>query len=366
MNIFLKILRNLLLIFLIASCSSNQEYESFPEPTSLFSDKQIKLNKISTIEGIQLNTPIQLLVVDTLLFVHDQFEIDDQLYFFRAINPHEKTVVQTFGREGRGPDEFMFPAFMSRVPGSKNSIGINNRRLFSYSQIRIDNISDQNSKLSVLRVDELNTDYSLVGKGCDDLFFGTGFFNGGRYATSDSSGELVNVFGEYPFEENFSRMDRRDLGMAYQSMFRIHPEKCMVATITHSSANLEILLVENSEVQIIKKIHLNYPLFENESTSQRLSISIAPENRRGYQDIDVSTRNIYTLYSGIIRSEGLRKYRSGDIVLVYDWEGNPKKSYSLDKPAVNIAVSEDDRFLYTISVEDDGTNGIVIYDLKNS
>jgi len=347
--------------FLI-SCSSASE--SFHVPTILFQDLQENRRSAGYFENIKLSTPLQIMVFDSLLLIHDQFEHNGESFFFSFINRFSGKEVKLFGREGRGPDEFLFPGYISRIPGRNDVIGINNRKLFSFVEVSVKKVLDDSLPAAVSQIDELHTDYSMVGRVENDRIIGTGFFDDGRYAVSNQESEMIEVGISYPFEEKFENTTRKQLGMPYQSNFRLHPEKPMLVSATVFAANLDVISFYNDKLKIEKQIHTNYPLFENESNSQMLSAKILPENLGGYRDLDVSKAFIYTLYSGVKRKEGLSKYSSGDRVLIFDWEGNAYKQLNLDKTAIKLAVSPDDQYMYTISLNEEDTYEINVYELK--
>jgi hypothetical protein len=349
-----------LFTLVFSSCISNRNNDQ--EPTLLFEEKKIEmLISDSVLDEIQLNIPIQIMVFDTLLLIHDQFEKNDQTFNFMLVDIKSKQKVEVFGREGRGPNEYFFPSFVSRIPNQKEVIGINNRRQFSFNEININNAIQGDSDTISNQINELNVNYSLVAKINEDKLIGTGFFDEGRYAVSDHNGNIVFNGIDYPFRKEFQNISNRDLGMAFQSIFRVHPNENKLVSATQSSANIEIFALEADSIRVLNRIHTNYPFFENQSTGQRLSVSILPENRRGYQDIDVSGSYIYALYSGVRRSEGLSKYRQGDKVLVFNWTGEPVKQLTLDRPVSNIAVSEQDDFLFAITLTDDGEHKLHFY-----
>lgn len=351
-----------LICLILVACSSNSD--TYVDPTGNFEIKKDIYSELLSLDEIQLNTPIQLMVLDSTLLIHDRFQRDEETFFFLLINRFSGENLRFFGREGRGPDEFLFPSIASRIPKKNNIIGIYNRNLFQFTEISVESVINEDvGGFTMSKTSEINTGYSIVAKIDQDLIIGTGFFDNGRYAISDVRGELISVSIDYPFENDFGGISKRDLGMAFQSVFKIHPDKSKIASATRASANLEILIYQNDSLKIEKKIHSGYPLFENESSNQRISVRYLPENRAGFLDLDVTKSFIYALYSGVERREGLSKYLTGNKVLIYDWEGNQILQLNLDKSVTNFAVDENDSFIYGTNIHDDGEPEIYIYEL---
>lgn len=345
----------------IASCSNESEF--LGEPTDLF--EGIKEDKrSSSFTEFQLNTPVQIMVMDSLLIIHDQFENKGEKYFLSIVNRFSGELLKYYGREGRGPDEFLFPGYLTKIPGNTELIGMNNRRLFSYSEISIENVINDSITAVINTINEFNTGYSKIGKINSQYLIGTGFFRDGRFAVSDTSGKMISARLDYPFSGYFDNYTKQELGMPYQSNISFHPDEPIFVSATLFASNLDIISFQNEELRVKHSIHTNYPLTENESNSNRLSSHTLPENRAGYRDLDVTEKLIYTLYSGNKRSEGLSKYRSGNRVLIYDWEGNAYKQLNLDREAYRIAVSPDDQNLYTISLNENNEYYLNVYELS--
>ena len=189
--VYINIMNNLyiLLIFIgssfLISCSSPSE--SFHEPTTLFQDLQENRRSVASFKNIQLSTPVQIMVIDSLLLIHDQFEIIGESFFFSFINRFSGKEVKLFGREGRegrGPDEFLFPGYISRIPGRNDLIGMNNRKMFSFVEISVKKVLNDSFPSTISQINELHTDYSMVGRIDNEKIIGTGFFDDGRYAVS--------------------------------------------------------------------------------------------------------------------------------------------------------------------------------------
>src|SRR5690606_27978621 len=70
---------------------------------------------------------------------------------------------------------------------------------------------------------------------------------------------------------------------------------------------------------------------------------------RGYTDIYVSDNFIYTLYSGRSTDEFGNKSYMGNVILVFDWDGNPVKRYDLDAEISCFTIDPLGQKIYAIS-----------------
>lgn len=352
-----------IVIIITVSCSSSADEVKMPiDPTQLFNHQEELKHTRFEIDGMVIAAPQQLLVVDTLLIINNQFEDENETYFYGVFNRNSGLFYQLFGREGRGPDEFLDNSYMFRAPNSSNNIIINNRRLFSVSEISLEKVLSNLSRITVDKIDELNTSYSLVSKISDDLLFGTGFFSDGRFALSDTTGDLINMSLNYPFEGEFDDISKRDLGMVFQSSFSLHPTKPFIAVANFTAGNLDILQAENKMIEEISQIHSYPPKFENQSSGTQISVTFDADNKRGYYDIDVTEEYIYTLYSG--RDRTATNQSTGNKIFVFDWDGNPIKQLNLDVEVSKLAVSQNNETLYAVANNDNNEAFIATFSLN--
>ncbi|MTI86839.1 MAG: hypothetical protein FH748_02595 [Balneolaceae bacterium] len=345
--------------FIQWSCTKNE----YREPVELFEVEENVSGERIDIEGLQFSIPLNMLLLDSLLIIHDRYEVEEDKFFFSINNLTTNENIRIFGREGRGPDEFSFPAMLSRIPNKRESIGINNRSFFSFSEVSIPKVLADTSGYTISKTNEINTGYSKVAKISDDRFIGTGFFNDGRFGLADGNGKLLSAQLKYPFQDLFENIKNQSLGMAFQSHFSVHPSGKMFVAATTGSPNIDVLSLMDDSLYVIKSIHSSPPLFEDESTANIFSVKMLPENKGGYKYLASTEQFFYALYSGAKYEEGADKYNSGNRVLQFDWDGNPIKQYNLDKLATLIVVDEEDRYLYSIAKDSLGAYSLYKYEL---
>ena len=359
---FKRVISVLLFIgLIISSCATDDESYGLDDPTQKFNDTYKLISEKAEIDESYITGPTQILVVDSLLIVNDHFEDQGETYFFGLFDKKSGELYRRFGREGRGPDEFLDNSFLFHTSTESGNVIANNRRLFSITEISLEKVLEDSGTFTVDQVDGLNNRYSMVSKISDNLFFGTGTFENGRFALSDTSGTLINTSINYPFEDEFDDISTRDLGMAYQSSFSFHPTEPLVAVAIFTAANLDILRVENDNIQEISQVHSYPPKFENQSSETQISVMFDAENRMGYWDIDVTEEYIYTLYSGRERTDPNQS--TGNKVFVFDWEGNPIKQLNLDVEVSRIAVDQNNETLYAVANDDNNEALIVSFSL---
>lgn len=335
-------------VALISMSCTSQSIDQVP-PTKLFENKIELEGKPLLLASDSLYAPLYLAAVDSFLIVHGRFPKNNETYLFKILNRNTGKILNSFGRVGRGPDEFFYPSFLSRVPDESRTIGIYNPRLFSFIELSIDSILTQAGQLTITSYKEFDVSYSKLIKMNQSLFVGTGYFSDGRYALTDTSRQFFRVSGNYPFEEMLTAT-KQALDMAFQSQLRRHPDQPLLVSATTSSANLEILKLKDHKLDVIAQVNSYPPVFENTSLNNSISISYNPESRWGYQDITVTEKYIYALYSGKEKAED--RFYFGDQVLVFNWKGKPIVQFNLDNEVSNITVDASDQTLYALTRDD--------------
>ena len=349
-------------IIILLSCNSVEEDL---EPTVFFKEVVGLESETLNFSGIEFNTPLEMMVLDSILVVHDQYPRGDDMYLFSLINlNNEVAPVKLFGREGRGPNEYLFPSSISRFPENSNYLGINNRQLFSLSVVSVEELLKKERLDSLLYINKLDYNFSKVVPLSDSIFIGTGFFESGRFGLANQDGQIKNVFLEYPYLENYPDFTNRELGMTFQSDLKVHSMSNKIAVSTFASASLDILHFIDDSIYSIKSLNFYPPKFKSSSSGTRLSTQALPENVSGFIRMTVSNSFIYLLYSGVKRSEGLDKYLSGYRVLKFNWQGEPITQYNLDAQVTMISVDDNDEFLLAMHTNTNGKPVLLKYKLK--
>ncbi|MFC3560508.1 BF3164 family lipoprotein [Pedobacter jamesrossensis] len=141
---------------------------------------------------------------------------------------------------------------------------------------------------------------------------------------------------------------------AYESFLFLRPNREKAVLAGRYSDNIEIFdLVKKSKLSISGPENFE-PDFKpaTDSISNDYKISFTKKSKIANTGGFVTEKYIYLLYAGI---EFLNVDWIGhsDVIHVFDWNGKPIERIKLDKKVKSIAVSKDDKILYTV----DGTTG---------
>lgn len=118
---------------------------------------------------------------------------------------------------------------------------------------------------------------------------------------------------------------------------------------------LFVFSIEDSHVNVIKKLYENYPIYEGDGMNTRTK-SYRPEGLSSCG----SRENLYVLLKDSdADGEKLDRYLPplyGNTVEVYDWDGIKQKTIHLDNYGTKIMVSDDNKTLYLFVLDDESGN----------
>ena len=111
------------------------------------------------------------------------------------------------------------------------------------------------------------------------------------------------------------------------------------------SGLVDFCRIVGSSIERVRMVRLHYPVVNIEERPS-LDVAYYRDNRLGFADVAVSQERVYALYSGRTINDFGNDASLGDILLVFDWEGNLLRSYRLDASVANIAYDPEENALY--------------------
>jgi len=314
----------------------------------------------SYFEKDSLANPYCFEIIDSFLIVHDVFE----LKHFTLYNINSISCVKRFGNIGNGPGEVLIGHVLSVKQGKLYShatlpnvlIQYNLDSLINYKSYHPTTIAkfEQIPKLFLSRFSPVEKSY----------FIGAGLYNSKyQYVLFNLKGEVLDSAQEvFNSKESYNDIYKF---LSNQGILKNHPTENKFVYSVSRSSNIDFLDVSNEKIHLIKSYRLDNPQFKpQELGNQSYSVNYDPHSVIGFLDIFPGKNYVYTLYSD--KSVIDNKSYSSNIVLVFDWEGNPIVKYILNKEVYYIGVDEDRKKFYTIQKDDDGGWVIAYFDFHNS
>lgn len=327
--------------FLLLSMSCSEREKKFHD--SIFSntlelsqsDFNIDEKDLAQIEGIHCN--------DSILIVLD-FHSGDSYTIF-DINSGK--VIRRFGAIGQGPDEIPL--------GTYGYIEDKYFYLF-YDQIgyigkySIDSVCNTKCILHPHRLAKYQLEETQLSRAIslnDSIFLGAGTYKSKfQYVLFDKKNNIIDYDVEI-YNSNNKEFNKYHKFLSNQGNLKKRPNKNQFVYSLNFSSNLDFVEIDNNKIHLIKSLHFGNPNYQPVSNDNLNRVIPSKDNIIGYLDICATEEYIYALYADkkIFTDNKSNDYNS-DIILVFDWSGNPVKKLKLNKKAFYICVNEKNKRLY--------------------
>lgn len=335
---------------LITACANKTNTAvTFPEEIEL-SETPLTISKdsLARIEGIQCN--------DSLLIVWD-FNSGKS---FTLFNTHTEHCYGRFGDIGQGPTDIPLGCGGSINQGKYK---ITNCVTGYIAQYDVDSLcANINQAPQVLCRKTFNDDFFLswAMPVNDSLFFGAGVFNSkNQYALFNNKEKIIdsNVMIFNAFNDLFNISSKM---LSNQGRLTKAPNSDKFAFFLNNSSNIDFIEVANNKINVLKLQRERDPMYT--PVQEGTSSMVVPDRNSptGYIDVTSDENFVYALHS----DKAISQKRSSDLVYVFDWKGNPSKTYKLTQEAYYITVNESGNRLYAAVKEEDGGWGIISYSIK--
>ncbi len=307
-----------------------------------------------------LRYPYYLEVVDSALII---FEDDSREATIGTIlNVTTGEVVNNFIKKGQGENELENSVFASLHKENQEII------LSCYSQpsmkmIRYDlsSFSGGNYDEVILSSHNFEVEGALRVVPYDSQFIAIGIFDS-LFAVIGS--DQIKYQESLPFQNRFKDGGLKNLSFAYQFLLCQNPYGSKLATASRNAGVFEIFEIdEDNRIWVISS-HLFYPpkFLDIGVENVVYDLQYNPDSKIGFLDMKATNDFIFLLYSEKTRNkiDGLGLYYS-NIILKYDWHGNPVCRYKLDHEVNTIAVDDGAGLLYGITLDAGRHRNILLY-----
>ena len=332
-------------IFIILSLSvlwacSNQKEVSIVDS---FKTTQPLVHKVLEIENVanELLDPYSLAVSGNIINVYNPRSPK----IFTTIDIAKKRVIKHWGTTGQGPNEFIG---MVDMYNNYSETGLNiwhgwTQELYFFSQSNLESDSTYYqiiptglSKANTENPGESGFTYALIQ--LDTLLF---FTTGGSYNTLFTLFDLKNNeskgVGAFPAKDDInSQMPAWQRKIAYNGRIRYNSSLKKLIYMAWDCEMFEIYNVNGTNVELAMGNYTTIPRYRNDSKNSGgtdIFVEFLGNGKGRNRRLAISDENIFILYQDYEKS-GMFKptdyNRRANMVLVFDWDGNPVKLYMLD------------------------------------
>lgn len=300
----------------------------------------IKTNQSLGYPGLIINTP-------EYLIIQDQSIENGQMY--KVVDKFTGKVIESFGIKGRGPNEMLTPMTLDYISNNQISIyDINKNELNIFS---IDSIISGSNKtiLNVIKPNFKDTNNYFRCKKLvmidSSRFIGTCSHILGRYASFEEGGNLKNLlYSDFPFDKNHIDEDYLIKNFAFQYNLKISPDKTKMCGAAMSCAHIEIFDIDKKFVKEKDKLY-SLPQYKNISNGNTQGVAFLKESELGFHSLCVTDSHIYVSMA-TEKSKVKHKIEINNIILKFDWQGNPIAKYNLNRNIGYFAIDEENNCIY--------------------
>lgn len=275
-----------------------------------------------------------------MLAVVGEYVIVGDSYLSPAIHVIRRSdglVAGQVGRPGEGPGEYM--SVWRILPLDDNSFAVYDFVLRRFTSYSVENM-DASVQYQRLLFEGYPIGVGIVG----DHFIATGLFSQGRIQVADQSGNPMRFIGSPPSGPRGTPVQVRQ--HAHHGVIATRPGSTQFVIANRYADELEFFQLDNTEAILAKgpaDIHRVYKVKNNNGIPSML---LGADARHGYLDVAASNKYVYALFSG--RKVDETNSIQCRTIHVYDWHGRLVRMLALNIDVTDIAVSQDDEYLYAV------------------
>lgn len=197
----------------------------------------------------------------------------------------------------------------------------------------------------------------------DSVFLGAGTYNSKfQYALFNKS--VIDYCMEIHNSSDLS-FNKYHKFLSNQGILVKQPDGNNLAYSVNYSSNIDFFSVESNEVKILNSLRLNKPNYTPIQTGELNRVSPSKDDYIGYLDLSATDKYLYALYTDKkIYYNGVYNDFNSNIILVFDWNGNPICKYELPNNAYYISVNEYLGRIYAVVRNKEEGWSIVYYELN--
>jgi hypothetical protein len=332
------------LIALLISCEDHDEHNEL--------EGLLNHNRSDVFESLgnsdRIYNPKSILVLGPYLVLKDF----DGAFHYSLFDKRSGKYINSFGKEGRGPGEMHSNNKPQKIGANKIiCYSINQRTAFFFDleQVVLGNRKPYKT-ITPTFSDSANT-CSKMTQINDGLYFGTGYFDQGRYCIFDSLGLAITCFGKYPTSPYLINKSNRVLGHAFQSGITFSTMSNRVATCTEGVVEIIDFSEKSGNIIFSKKYY--EPKFVDFSEGASLRVAIDSQQKIRIGGNIAGCEKYFALgYSNLSLRKAMESHGDFyDHVIIYDWTGSILVKMQLDQRIRCFDVDGEGKYLYGIATD---------------
>lgn len=300
--------------------------------------------------AIEVGLPMALAIEQNTFIVSDLKDAKGMIKVFDADNGKLKYQLTP---KGDAKDEVLEVSNFELLKGIDKSLlyiyDLDKGKLLKYDY---DNLSSNANPIAIdaLKSNERYYCVNNIGNGYAAL----GVFENYKFDLLNDSLKKCATYGSYlPNKEKTS--NKMISAMANLGRSSVSPNQKLLVNISFAAGVVRFYNIKNRTLSLYKDIIVKPMNYKEIKDDYQLQDGL------GFLAVTISDKYVYALYSG--EEEDFKSpMPKASYVYKYDYQGNLKDIYHLDKPTFTLAVKNDDSQLFTIV--DVPNSNVFVYDLK--
>lgn len=351
-----KYLIIVMLGFMIACSNSNRKHSPF----ELFSEQK-NASEVSCYFDDELFGRIETLQCnDSLLIVFDYHSG----FSFTLFDLKSDKMLGRFGAIGQGPGEILLGCYGYLYEGNF-TINYDLSGFLAWYPIDSLRKNIHFNPLVLNKYEIADAQFSRVIPLNDTTFLGAGTYQSKfQFVLFDNKSNVMDA-GVEIYNADDKKFNPFHKYLSNQGILNKHPLQSKFVYAVNYSSNMDFIEVSNNTIKLIKSLRLRNPVSEALQDGNLSRVMPDRSNPIGYIDIASTNDYVYALYTDklLTDKEGNSNSKSSDLVLVYDWEGNPVKIVKLNQEVYYITVNEKQAKLYAAVINESKGWSITSYRL---
>lgn len=320
-----------LLFFMFASCDKkNNDTISFIEKFPINENLKSVAHSVSK----DLLLPTEMFISNSKLVIYDGGKTE----LFKVFSLPDLEYKYSWGNIGKGPNEFRM-VDPNTFDLSSNGVYVKDIHSIKHIEIKNDSVVFQKETKLPLLENIINR----IRKINDSIYFADNALSKDDFEhviINTNKKRIVSQFGKYP--DDGLKFDKpNDNYQFYGKDNVINISKQKFATFYYFSNKFKLFDLEGN---LLNEVNIKSKK-ENKNLRSKIVYNIKPHATKNY---------IYALHSGeLTKKDMMSNFSEVKLKLnIWDWNGKPIASYSLDRPISDFVVDETNNMIYATSFID--------------
>lgn len=346
----------LLLLVVIVGCKDHAStllLNQFPAEKALVKERyDIDEDSIARIEDLQCN--------DSCLLVFDYHSGNS----FTLFDVRSGKVVTRFGAIGQGAGEIPLGTYGDM---KNKDFYIHYDQTGYIGKYSLDSLclNGKFPPVCLARFKIPQAQFSRIIAMNDSTFLGAGTYNSEyQYLLFNKNSKVID-YAVKIYNAADESLNKYHKFLSNQGKLRKRPGENQFVYAVNYSSHIDFCEVRHDKIRLVKSLNLKNPEYEPLQDDKYNRMVPLDHNIIGYIDIAPTNQYVYALYTNKkIREKDVSNDFSSNIILVFDWEGNPLRQYRIDQEAFYIAVDEASQKLYAAIINSNDEWSVVRYRLS--